>query len=73
MLVTQLTVHIQLQARAGPRRSPEPQESRVCAPVSQACLLQARGVDFAVFPLVPHQHCPGLQVSMCTSPTPRTS
>lgn len=39
VLVTQFTVHIQLQARAGSRRSSEPQKSRVCAPVSQACLL----------------------------------
>lgn len=70
MLVTQFTVHIQLQARAGSRRSSESQESGVRAPVSQACLLKVHCVHFAIFPLVPHQHCPGLEVSTCTSPIP---
>lgn len=56
MLVTQFTVHIQLQARAGSRRSSESQESGVRAPISQACLLKVHCMHFAIFPLVPHQH-----------------
>lgn len=39
MLVAEFTVHIELQARAGSRRSSESQESRVCPSISQACLL----------------------------------
>lgn len=45
----------------------------MCAPIGQACLLQVHCMDFAIFPLVPHQHCPGGGVSMGTVPFPRLS
>lgn len=70
MLVAQFAVHIELQGGAGAGRASEPQESRVRAPVGQACLLQVHRMDSAVLPLVPHQHCPGGEVSAGPAPAP---
>ena len=70
MLVAQFAVHIELQGRAGFGRTSESQESRVCAPVSQACLLEVHCMHFAILPLVPHQHCPEGEISMPLSPIP---
>lgn len=39
MLIAQFAVHIELQSRAGAGWASESQESCVCAPVGQACLL----------------------------------
>lgn len=66
MLVSQLAVHIELQGRVGLGRASETQESCVCPPVGQACLLQVHCVDFAILPLVPYQHCPEGEVSTDT-------
>ena len=70
MLVAQFAVHIELQGRAGFGRTSESQESRVCAPVSLACLLEVQCMHFAILPLVPHQHGPEGEVSMRTVPRP---
>lgn len=64
MLVSQSAIHIELQAGAGSGWTSEPQDGCVCTPVGQAGLLEVHCVDLSILALVPHQHCPGGEVSM---------